>query len=416
MIDSVYEYAGLSLAEGVRTMLSGLGIPLLVALGGVAWLAQRMAADRASIRDLGFHVVTLVLAWWLLSPTESEGMSAPRFAVWLGKAADVVQRRAIAVLHRGFLDKPFEFERVAAMAQLARVQDPALRRRVEAYLRSCARPALARAEPADSDLFGEGVLPYSGNCEQVRAKLRSDLARHVAEDPLHRAALEAARRLDPAGAEAFADRYFRELCLRAIDDPLGPTGEPALVAESLGVYGRLDPAQSVGDRFLGAEQSLAIGTVAVFKQAWEAKFEAKQKYWLATIYGPHVYGLTTMLLLGLFPLAALWSFWPGHAKALLHWGTTFASIKLWPVCWAALSSFNAKRSAIEAFDPGPRGTSDVFLAVSAMYALTPAIAFVVVRAAVAAASLPFSPAVPAPAGPGLGPAGAAASAALRAAR
>lgn len=416
MIDSVYEYAGLSLAEGIRSMLSGLGIPLLVALGGVAWLAQRTAADRASVRDLGFHLVSLVLAWWLLSPTRSEGMPAPRFAVWLGKAADVVQRRAIAVLHRGFLDRPFEFERVAAMAQFARVQDPALRRRVEAFLRSCARPALATSEPSGPDLFADGALPYSGYCEQARAKLRSALERHVAEDPLHRAALDAARRLDPAGTDAFAARYLRELCVRAVDDPLGATGEPALVAESLGGYGRFERAQSVGGSVLGDELNLAVGTVAAFKQAWEAKFEAKQRYWLATVYGPHVYGLTTMLLLGLFPFAALWSFWPGHAKALLHWGTTFASIKLWPVCWAALSSFNAKRAAVEAFDPGPRGSADVFLAVAAMYALTPAISYAVVRAAVAAASLPFSPAVPAPAGPGLGPAGAAASAALRVAR
>jgi hypothetical protein len=418
MIDSVYEYAGFSLAEGLREMLSGLGLPLIVGLGGTAWLVQRMAADRASIRDLGFHVVALVLTWWLLSPTRSEGMAAPRFAVWLGQAADAVQRRAVALVNRAFLDRPFEWERVAALAQFARVQDPALRRRVEAFLRSCARPALAAAEPAGADLFAEGALPYSGNCEEVRGKLRAALERHVAEDPLHRAALQAARQLDPAGADRFAARYLKEVCVRAVDDPLGPTGELKLVADSIGSYGYLDRPTSVGSgpEPLNDAANLAIGVASELQQAWRGKFEAKQRYYLVTVYGPHVYGLVTMLLVGLFPLAGLWALWPGHAKALVNWGTAFVSVKLWPVCWAALSAFNAKRSAIEAFDPGPRGSGDVFLAVAAMYALTPAVAYALVHVAARAAALPFSPALPAPSGPGLGPAGAAASVAARAGR
>jgi hypothetical protein len=129
-----------------------------------------------------------------------------------------------------------------------------------------------------------------------------------------------------------------------------------------------------------------------------------------------VYGLVMMLVLGLFPLAGLWALWPGHAKALVHWGKLLVSVKLWPVGWAALSSFNAKRTAMEAFDPAPRGAVDVFLAVSALYVLVPAIAFAVVQVAAQAAMLPFSPALPPPSGPGTGPAGAAVSLAVRASR
>jgi hypothetical protein len=419
MIDSVYEYAGFGFAEGLRALLARLGLPLLVALGGTAWLAQRMSADRASPRDLGFHLAGLAAFWFLLSPTSSEGMAAPRFAVWLGRAADLVQRQAVGFVNRDFLSKPFEWERVAALSAFARVLDPALRRRADHFLRSCARPALAAGEPARPNLFAEGALGYTASCEGMRAKLWTELQRHVAADPAHRAAAEAARRLDPPGAAGFEARYFEEVCLRTVDDPNGATGELGLAKDSIGSYSPLDPAQSTGSapsllaglfgllfpRLWDAGVNAAISGVAALQQDWSNRFGSKQRYFQVVALGPHVYGFVLMLVLGLFPLAGLWALWPGGGKALLNWGKVFVSVKLWPVCWAALSAFNGKRAAIEAFDPAPRGSGDVFLAVSTLYLLVPAIAFAMVHAAAQAAAMPFAPAVPPPAGPGLGPAG-----------
>jgi hypothetical protein len=380
-----------------------------------------MAADRASARDLGFHLAGLAAVWFLLSPTASEGTSAPRFAVWLGGAADLVQRKAVGFLNRDFLTRPFEWERVAAMSASARVLDPGLRKRADHFLRSCARPALAAGEPARPNLFAEGALAYTAYCETLRAKLWADLQRHVASDPAHRAAAEAAARIDSTGAAAFAARYLEEVCLRTIDDPHGATGEHRLAQDAVGTYAYLEPAQSAGAMpawTRGAAGWLlpglwdagfdgAVAGIAAFQQGWSNRFGAKQRYYQAVTFGPHVYGLVLLLVLGLFPLAGLWALWPGGGKALLNWGKVLVSVKLWPVCWAALSAFNAKRAAIEAFDPSPRGSGEVFLAVSALYLVTPVVAFAMVHVAAEAAALPFAAAVPPPAGPGLGPAGAA---------
>ena len=75
-----------------------------------------------------------------------------------------------------------------------------------------------------------------------------------------------------------------------------------------------------------------------------------------------------------------------------------------------------KGDRVEVFDPGPRGSGEVFTAVASMYLLTPAICFLVVHLGTTAAAMPFAQAAPPPSGPGLGPAGPVVGAALRAAK
>ncbi len=429
-IDTVYEFAGLRLAETLRAMLSGVGLPLILGLAGTAWLVHQLASERASVRELGVHLALLMLAWWLLSPTSSGGTRAPRFLVWLGEGADVLQKRAVRGVNDRFLDRPFEWERLAALASFARVLDPALQRSADEFLEACARPALARAEPRSANLFERGALPYPPPCEERREDLRLRLAGHVGRHPTHRAAIDAARRHDPRTADAFRDRYFETVCLRAIDDPGGPTGEQALVVASLGAYSYTDRSQSTGEFpgwvrppwawFAGdlweAGANAAVTGIAELQQSWDNRFTAKQKYYLATTYAPHLYGLSLLFLMGLFPVVGLWALLPGKWTALVNFGKVFVSVKLWPVLWAALTQFNEKRSAIEAFDPGERGSGDVWLAVSSMYLLTPAVAFLAVHLAARAAAMPFQQAVPPPSGPGLGPVGPVVQVASRLAR
>ena len=419
MIDTVYEYAGLRLAEILRRMLSDVGLPLILGLAGTAWLVHRIASERAAIRELGVHVFVMILGWWLLSPTDAGGTKAPRFLAWLGTGTDLLQARALRGVNERFLESPFEWERLAALASFARVLDPVLQREVDEFLEACARPALAQGEPRSSNLFARGALPYGPACDERRELLRLRLADHVGRHPTHREAYEAARRHDPRTADAFRDRYFETVCLRAIDDPVGPTGERALVVASLGTYSYGDRSQSTGEfpwwaRGLAgwvapdlweAGANAAITGVAELQQSWDNRFSAKQKYYLATAYGPHVYGLSLLFLMGLFPVVGLWALLPGKWTALVNFGKVFVSVKLWPVLWGALTQFNARRSALEAFDPGERGSGDVFLAVSSMYLLTPAIAFLIVHLAATATAMPFQQALPAPSGPGLGPVG-----------
>jgi hypothetical protein len=134
--------------------------------------------------------------------------------------------------------------------------------------------------------------------------------------------------------------------------------------------------------------NVLVSGASQLNQWWENAFTARQKYYLVCVYGPHVYGLALLFVIGLFPVAGLMALWPGKWRALLNWG--------------------------KVFDPAPRGNA--FLAVASMYLLTPAIAYLVVNLAVSAAAMPFSPALPSPSGPGLGPVGVAVQGAGAAAR
>ncbi len=405
-IDTIYEYAGLKLAGILHEVLAGAGLPLIVGLAGAAWVAHQMASEKATLRDLATYVFFLAFAWWLLSPAKKGDIEAPRLLLYAGEGMDVLQRRIVARVNKRFLDAPFEWERLAAMASFGRILDPALARDAEEFLEGCAKPAIAKSAPAGANVFRPGTLPYGPACESARAALWGRLKEHVARDRFHLAALEAARRRDPGQAAAFEERYLDSIAARAVDEPGSPTSEAALVRASLGEYSYFDMAQSTGDLPFGEEIiNVGVSGAAQLAQNWSTRFSAKQKYYLATAYGPHVYGLALMLAMGLFPAAGLWALVPGKWRVLVNWGKVFVSVKLWPVGWAALTAFNARRSALEALDPGGRGTGDVFLGVASMYLLVPGIAFLVVHLAASAAAMPFAPAAPPAAGPGLGPAG-----------
>ena len=416
MIDTVYEYAGYTLAAKLQAVLWGAGLPLIVALAGVAYTIHTVT-EKGSIKELGLHLFYLVLAAWLLSPAKQQPVATPRFLAILGRATDTIQKRAAAAIQKDFLTAPFEWERIAARASLARVTDVPLGIRMERFLESCAKTALASSGPAEGNLFRPGALPYDPGCERVRAELWAGLGRHVKENEFHRRTLEAAARQDPAGGAAFRERYLDELCTRAIETPGAPLSESALVAASLGDYSYTDPSQSTGS-FRGALLGIAIRWIdetlpnaaiagaAKLQQDWENRFSARQKYYLAVTLGPHAYGLSLLFLLGLFPVAALFALLPGKWRVLVNYGKTFLSVKLWPVCWAALTTFNTRRSVLQAFDPGERGSGAVFMGVAAFYLLTPAVCFLVVQLATRAAAMPFAGAVPPSAGSPVSPVGA----------
>lgn len=422
-IDTVYEYAGYKLAGTLHDLFAGVGLPLILALAGTAWVVHRVA-ERGSIRELLLHFFTLVFVAWLLSPTKLQGLPTPRFAAYLGQAADVLQKRAIRRVNERFLADPFEWERVAAMASFGIILEPGLARDAAIFLEACVKPALARAAPQGTNVFRPGTLPYGPDCEKERQRIWTRLRDHARQDRFHRATTDAAARLDPATANAFVELYLDRIAERAMDGPGSPTSEAALVRASLGRYGYADPAQSgaVAPGFASAVASALpflfettdptqakagnalISGAAEFMQVWENQFTAKQRYYLATVYGPHVYGLALLLVIGLFPVAGLFALLPGQWKVLINYLKVFISIKLWPLGWAVLTGFNARRSTLEAFNPPERASADVFLVVASMYLLVPVFAFLLVHLATTAATAPFAPAVPSPAGAPMGPA------------
>ena len=414
-LDTIYEYAGLKLSGSLWALFSSVGLPLILALVGVA-VAVHAIPEKGSIRPLTVHFMYLILAAGLLGSTSQQGVSTPRFVAWLGQATDLLQKRAVRLINDRFLTEPFEWERIAARISLARVRDPALQRDIDRFLESCGRTTLARAEPQRANLLREGALPYDAACEDRRRTVWQRLQRHVQEDPQHRATLDAARARDSSQGQAFADRYADEIAVRAIDEPGGPTSESALVRDSLGEPSYTDPSQysgrlptwlkaSMGFAGLWGDEiaNVALTGMAELHQGYENQVGAKQKFFQAVTYGPHVYGLSLMVILGLFPVAALYALIPQQWKVLVNYGKVFVSVKLWPVGWTLLSTFNQRRGLLEAFDPPGRVTGSPFLAISAMYLIVPALMFLIVHLATAAAAAPFTAAVPPAAGPGLGP-------------
>lgn len=382
------------------------------------------------MRPLAIHLLYLIFASWLLGSTRQQDLKIPRFAAYAGQAADVLQKRLIKGIHDRFLTEPFEWERLAARVSFAKILDPALDLRLSRFLESCGRTALARSEPRHPNLLRDGALPYEGACEERRRDLWQKLQLHVRTDPHHQATVQAARAKDPSQGDLFQDRYADEIAIRSIDEPGGPVGERGLILASLGESSFTDRSQYTGPIpswakllmgptgwFFGDEAAnVAIGGLAMLNQNYENRFTAKQRYYQVQTYGPHVYGLTVMILLGLFPMAGILALAPGQWRVLTNYLKVFLSVKLWPVGWALLSTFNQRRSALEAFDDPDRGGGSVFLVVSGMYLLIPALAYMVVHLAGSAAALPFAQAMPPAAGAGLGPAGPVVHAAARAGR
>ena len=413
MIDTVYEYAGYTMAGKIHAILWGVGLPLILALAGVAYTIHTVT-EKGSIKPLALYFFYLLLAAWLLPTTKQQDVEVPRFLSYLGRATGVVQKRAATAIQKDFLTSPFEWERIAAMVNLGRITDMALEARINRFLESCAKVALAKAGPSAGNLFRSGVLPYSPECERARAEIWTRIDQHVKANPFHRQVLEAGARRDPSKAEAFRERYVDEVCARAIEAPGSPTSEASLITAALGDYAYANPGESVGlvGRFflsivgavpLHTENKEAILGPGDYSQPLDLYFGARQKYYLATVLGPHVFGLSIMILLGLFPVAGLWAILPGQWRVFVNFVKVFASVKLWPVCWAALTAFNARRSVHEVFEPAERGSGGVYFAVAAMYLLTPAISFLIVHLATTAAAMPFAPAPPASGSP-VGPA------------
>ena len=339
-IDTIYEYAGFKLAGTLSLLFSSVGLPLILALAGVAHAVYSIA-DRGSIQRLGVHVLYLIFAAWLLGSTKQQGVQTPRYLAYLGQAGDAIQKRAVTRINAQFLTQPYEWEEIAARVSYGRILDPALEKDVGEFLASCGRTALARAEPRHSNLLRAGALPYEGACEERRRDLWQRLHDHIQMDPHHRATLAAVQQRDPGQSAAFLDRYADEIALRAIDEPGSPTSETDLVRASLGEYSYSDRAQhtgtippwaksmmGVGGWFFGDEiANVAITGLAELQQNYENRFGAKQKLYLAITFGPHLYGLSLMILLGLFPIAGLFALLPGQWKVFVHFAKVFLSVK-----------------------------------------------------------------------------------------
>ena len=445
LLDTAYEYAGFQAAGVFQDALAGLHIPLLFALAGVAYRVFRVAEDGA-IRPLALYMLSLFLIAWLASPRSTDSaalphLRAPRALAMIDAAADSLVRRAIGGIDRDFLTRPFEWERLALLAHVSRIQDADLASGVRGFLEECVPAAMIRAgsRPPDgarrNPMADDSGLAYSGlvdaggrGCEKLRRGLVDALRLEVERHPLHRETLAALASYSGGGGPDFQSSYIDKLVRNHWMRPEASEGELAATSRSLGPYRWYDPnrktmriptdgghdVNSLVDILLLPFAHIGEIATTLFAEAsqWvSAGTEAKQRYYLVTTHAPHLYGLTIMLLMALFPIAALYSLLPGKWPALLHFAKLFFSVKLWPFGWALLTSFTERRPTVLALADASTDlrasvehalrigeTPNLFVTISLLYFAVPALSFVVLQLVSHAASLPFQSSLPRPAG------------------
>lgn len=459
LLDTAYEYAGFQAAGSFQEALSGLSVPLLLALAGAAWRVFRVAEDGA-VRPMAFHMLAMFVVAWLASPRSSDTsalphLRAPRALAMIDWAADSVVRRAIGGIDRDFLTRPFEWERLALLGRVSRIQDSDLATGVRDFLDECVPPAIVRAGTPPSDgarrnpmaddsglNYGSLVDASGRSCEAVRRGLAEALRREVETHSTHRDTLTALAAYDggdePGLRLSYMDKLVRNLWL----SPEAVEGELHAATRSVGPYRWFDVDRRTmrypfdGGRDVNALYDVyMLPTAAVWEAAtgiyaevtqWLAEgTESKQRHYLVTTHAPHLYGLSLMVLMALFPIAALYALLPGKWTALLHFAKIFFSVKLWPFGWALLTAFTARRpSALALADASSDfraplehalrigETPNLFVTISLMYFLVPGLCFLAIQMVSHAASLPFQSAMPRPAGGNAAGAAAQAAAAL----
>lgn len=365
-------------------------------------------------------------------------MKAPRFLVYLGQATDGVQVAAIEKIDGKFLSGPFWWDRVSAGVSQAQILDAPLRSQVGDFADNCMIAAISRVKgpvpqavfenplaraptlkyetwPVYSTEAGRAFGGRGGTCEEYRKVLEERARAHLKENAFHRELLETAERHDPARFPAFREMYFGRMVANTIDlrGHLG-ADETALVRRTLGDRSAADLLHADKELNPLAPGLKLLQQLPGLHQWWTDQYTGPQRYYIAVTQGPYIYGFSLMIVLGFFPLVGIWALLPGKWTVLVNYGKVLVSIKLWPVCWALLSSFTAGRPLPETFDLTSVGTVDVWMAVGSMYVATPALCFAVVAIISSATSHAFAAISSAPAGPGAGPIGAVASVAAKA--
>ncbi|GEM_PF-5178276 len=453
-IDSLYEYAGLRLAAQLMSLSSGVGLPLILGLAGMAYVVHA-SLERGTMRDALIHLFYLIAMSWLLGSTEipvragaatirgrldleehqADSVRVPRFVAYLGSGTDLLQRRAIEGVHREFLTGPFERERLQAAVDAADVFDGALKDDLWQFSRHCWRRAVAldrrsNAEIARLDPLTAGAFSYRDvgettvskenephirhplECETARQWLEIRVDRHLSYEPFHRKVLQSLTSIVTAKQLSIPveKQYRAAVVRRAMLGSRNASGERLTLSLALPDQDRLDRAKRIraieDDRqweFLNIGLSWIVDATARAGQSMDNAYTTRQKLYLVVLQGPYVYGLALMIVTGLFPIVGLFALLPGRWRALVNYGKVFLSIKLWPVCWAALTRFNARASELDVFGDGIR-SSDLLTAVASMYLVTPALCFAVVSLATSVSALPFQQAFSQPAGVTVGPA------------
>jgi hypothetical protein len=383
---------------------------------------------------------------------DSESFSTQELSVQVPRIVGVSHRIMESAVRRMITDTRentaytlFRWQAVVAAREQAAILDSGLRDRFHRFVRQCYWPARAvfgiledSVDPSNVSwvelpVYGPAVryrddmvMEWMGStvsCDEQNRSLLQALQRHLEDNPVHRFALQAAvDELGKSGAPegTVTTQYLARILYNETFTKIREN-EIARLREALPEYHKMD------QRFFATAEpgtwgQGVSGMLSFFGGIAESASQetlGPTLYYRMTLYAPYLYGFLQAVWLMAFPVAALWSLWPGCYKVLVHYVTSWASIKIWPVFWSWLSQFNVGRLSLPAEDPlglaGTGGSAAMFTAIAAMYVLVPAITLLLFNLAAQSGMVSFSNFVGSGsgAGPALGTMASAGSAAGR---
>lgn len=440
-IDTLYEWSGLVLAERFADTLLWsrlfVGILVAAALLRLLYLSQK----KQSYFDLAAYPVYLAFMLFLVAPVTVtvkpkntvygglwEGMDESKLA-WAGGEArgrsdfQVRVPRLLGVVHKitdgllrhftgGMGERVgltlYRWQSVVAGFKEASILDAALSRRFHSFLEYCYWPARAARGPRDAGgteaaegtdlplrerdpaIYAGLELPLGdasderGDCIIERNLLERDLRAQLGSHPVHAEALRAAKEALGPDAAAPQEAYLTRLLY---NETYGGAsrGEMALLKEAVPAYSRWEQ-QYLGTAKVGSLSQGVSGLLGLLASFWEGSSQetlGPTLYYRMTLFAPYLYGLLQAVLLMAFPIAGLWSLWPGSWTAIFHFFKLWISIKIWPIFWSFLSAFNVYRLELSPEDPlgaeASGGSAAMFASVAAMYVLVPVLSYMILN-------------------------------------